>query len=348
MGGPWPGDENPKNLTGSEMLLRWIQFGVFSPILRTHCEPSCDRYVWEFPHFEEMRAALRLRDALVPYIYSHGFEAVFSGVSLLRPMYYQWPNEDKAYVYSGQYMFGRTILVAPITERADDSNTAPKSVWLPPNTDWVDFLTGGQTQEKDRWQLQEVPVFVTAGAVVPLRTPASTYSGFVDPLVIAAWTGASKVNKKYSGKFELHEDAGDGLDYMQGGAASSHTKLTFESDATRLLLAVHPTKGSFAGQRERRNTIAQFRGVSQSQVKDVFVNEIRGRHKREVDDAYEGPVWYFAERGSDARDTFTEPEGTLVVNCGELRLRTFTEIYIALNAHSAHHSWDLNAEGHFL
>merc|ERR1711988_613486 len=61
--GPYPGDENPKNITGSEMLLRWIQFGAFSPIFRTHCEPTCNRYVWEFPHFREMRAAMRLRDA---------------------------------------------------------------------------------------------------------------------------------------------------------------------------------------------------------------------------------------------------------------------------------------------
>eukprot|EP00947_MAST-08B_sp_MAST-8B-sp1_P003082 g3082.t1 len=79
--GPFPGDEAPNNATGSEMLLRWIQFGVFSPILRTHCEPTCDRYVWHYPHFNAMRAAMRLRDALVPYIYTAGRAAALAPMS---------------------------------------------------------------------------------------------------------------------------------------------------------------------------------------------------------------------------------------------------------------------------
>ena len=82
------------------MLLRWIQFGVFSPILRTHCEPSCDRYIWHYTeHFDSMRAALRLRDALVPLIYTAAVEAYRTGVSLLRPMYYGWPERRSIFFY---------------------------------------------------------------------------------------------------------------------------------------------------------------------------------------------------------------------------------------------------------
>ena len=71
-----------------------------------HCEPSCDRYVWTFPHFAAMRAAMVLRDALVPYIYTAGVAALRTGVSLLRPMYYAWPEEELAYApaHRGQYM----------------------------------------------------------------------------------------------------------------------------------------------------------------------------------------------------------------------------------------------------
>lgn len=58
-----PGDADPKNLTGSELLLRWIQFGAVAPILRTHCD-HCERRIWLFPYFDAMRDAMRLRNAL--------------------------------------------------------------------------------------------------------------------------------------------------------------------------------------------------------------------------------------------------------------------------------------------
>jgi alpha-glucosidase (family GH31 glycosyl hydrolase) len=78
------------------MLLRWVQFGAVSPIFRTHCDghaapaSHCDRYVWHYPTvFADLKEAMLLRDALVPYIYSAMRHSYDSGVSLVRPMYYQ-------------------------------------------------------------------------------------------------------------------------------------------------------------------------------------------------------------------------------------------------------------------
>eukprot|EP00928_Gymnodinium_smaydae_P019955 TRINITY_DN17695_c0_g1_i1.p1 TRINITY_DN17695_c0_g1~~TRINITY_DN17695_c0_g1_i1.p1 ORF type:complete len:875 (-),score=72.71 TRINITY_DN17695_c0_g1_i1:168-2792(-) len=329
--GPWPGDEDPKNHTGSEMLLRWIQFGAFSPILRTHCETTCDRYVWHYAHFKEMRAALRLRDALVPYIYSHGRQAFDTGVSLLRPMYYSWPNVDAAYEYRGQYMFGSSMLVAPVTSKADNAtHTASKSVWLPADAEWLDFQTGAPATRSERWSLEQIPVFVVAGSVVPMRSTRSTYSAFAEPLILAVWPGHRAHS---SGEFELFEDAGEGLEYTQGYDLSARTRITFASSQTSETLVVEPSKGHFEGQRESRTIVAQVRGAENKDVQKILVNGHAIPRARSSSATCVEPKWYYA--AGNEGDEFVEPRGTLVVCIGKVSIRTKTVIELQLEAEAS-------------
>ena len=196
-----------------------------------------------------MRAALRLRDALVPYIYSAGRAAATTGVSLLRPMYYSHPTQDNAYTHSGQYMFGADILAAPVSEPVSTvDEKAPKDVWFPPTAGgrtWVAWTNGeaavaaaavgaaagggaavGGAVFHGRWARDEIPLFVLSGSIVPMRTMASTHTPFVDPVVWATWLpaqGAGPEQEQMNGGGE--EGAGGAGSAGAAGAAGQQAAL---------------------------------------------------------------------------------------------------------------------------
>ena len=117
------------------MYVRWVQYGALSPILRTHSnkDPSLVKEIWRYrdEYFDALYNAVRLRYQLVPYIYTMARETYETGVSLCRPMYYDYPEADEAYRYEGQYMFGNDILVAPVTSSDKGTNVSEKDIWLP-------------------------------------------------------------------------------------------------------------------------------------------------------------------------------------------------------------------------
>jgi len=112
-----PGANNP------ELYLRWIQYGVFSPILRTHATnaSNIERRIWKFDNFQTMRKAIELRYALVPYIYTFARYTYDTGLSICRPMYYDYPEVEEAYNFDGEYMFGNDILVSPVCKSDNGS-----------------------------------------------------------------------------------------------------------------------------------------------------------------------------------------------------------------------------------
>ena len=98
-----------------ELVLRWVQFGVFTPIFRTHAtkEERIERRIWKFPNFPDMLDAVKLRYALFPYIYTMARKTHDTGIGMCRPLYYEYPEMDEAYNYEGEYFFGDDILVCP-------------------------------------------------------------------------------------------------------------------------------------------------------------------------------------------------------------------------------------------
>ena len=162
--------------TDPELYTRWLQYGVFSPIFKTHCTSSeiIERRIWMFEdHYEYMKDAFELRYALTPYIYGAARQAYDTGVSLCRPMYYDYPEADAAYDYKEQYMFGDDILVATVCEPADSlSGLADRELWFPAGDDWYDMahhemIRGGRT-EVLQYSIAENCWFVRAGAVIPM------------------------------------------------------------------------------------------------------------------------------------------------------------------------------------
>ena len=162
--------------TEPELFTRWLQYGVFSPIFKTHCTKSAvlERRFWAFPdHYEYMKEALELRYALSPYIYCMARKAYDTGVSLCRPMYYEYPEENNAYTYNQQYFFGDNILAATVCEPADPATgKASRMVWFPAKTEWYDMahhrLIKGGSVETLQYTIGENCWFVKAGAIIPL------------------------------------------------------------------------------------------------------------------------------------------------------------------------------------
>ena len=233
-----------------ELYTRWVQFGAFSPILRTHCTKAgqvggIERRIWAYPleNFYAMREAFQLRYSLIPYIYTAAREAHDTGVSLCRPMYYDSPTVETAYEFGNQYMFGNDLLVAPITSpMSGDSLFVFKELWLPEG-DWFEWSTGslvkgGQVVQRP-YCLDEVPVYARSGAVIPMQ-PDMKRSGenAIDPLILNIFPGRSGFTKVY-------EDESDNNEYKEN--AFAFTPVEFEEKSGATTITVGPAEGSFPG-----------------------------------------------------------------------------------------------------
>ncbi|HSG48861.1 MAG TPA: TIM-barrel domain-containing protein, partial [Longimicrobiales bacterium] len=257
IGGHLPGPVTP------ELYTRWIQFGALSPVLRTHTtkNPDAERRIWAYPpeHFAAMRAAMRLRTELVPYLYTAARAAHDTGVSMLRPLYYHWPEEDAAYTHMGQYMLGEDLMVAPVTVPADSATgLATVSLWLPPG-DWVEWGSGarlrGPAQVVRTYLLDEIPVFARAGAVIPMAE-ASPRVGAAGPgpLVATLVPGTA-------GQTRLYEDAGDDTGYLRGASATTPLLAKWSGGGRRVSLVVGPASGSYPGQPTERGLTVRVPGM---------------------------------------------------------------------------------------
>ena len=229
-----------------ELYVRWMQFGAFSPILRTHSskEAWLRKEPWRFSPevVDALRQVIDLRYEMAPYIYTAARQAYDSGVSILRPLYYAWPEQAQAYQSPGEYMFGDDMLVAPVT-RPVQGATATVSIWLPPGH-WYDsnrgaLIEGGRTITRD-YALDEVPVFVRAGAVVPLNPPSVRKLQDMDnsQLVLRVFPGGRSQTRIYT-------DAGDTEGYRN--AEYAFTTVESQRDNRQARLTVHPREGSYPG-----------------------------------------------------------------------------------------------------
>ena len=246
IGGHMPGEVSP------ELYTRWIQFGVFSPILRTHTtkNPESERRIWAYPepYADIMRKAYVLRYALLPYIYTTARGAYDSGISMLRPMYYDYPESAEAYEFKDEYMFGDALLVAPITAPlARDSELAMKSVWLPPG-EWLEVATGerlkGPAKLERSFALDEVPLYAKAGSIIAEQPPMEhTDEKPVDPLILTIIPGAN-------GSARIYDDAGNTLGYKSNEFTWTEVRQT--RNANTVKVEIMPASGTYKGMPKER------------------------------------------------------------------------------------------------
>lgn len=237
MGGHEPGPVDP------ELYTRWLQWGAFSPVLRTHAtkHPEAERRVWAFPepYRSAMISALRLRLRLLPYLYTAARRTYDTGIPFLRPLYYDWPDSEEAYAHPGAYLLGPDLLVRPVTAPGGVAE-----VWLPPGR-WVplgggDVVDGG-TVLRRRWSLDEIPVFARAGAVVPLADAAlRTEEAAAGPLTFVLHPGAD-------GSARVYADAGDDLGYRRGECSWMPVEVSWDEGGSGVRVSVGPVMGTYPG-----------------------------------------------------------------------------------------------------
>lgn len=229
-----------------DIYARWVQLGAFQPVLRLHSDDG-DRLPWQYGAAAERSAErfLRLREALLPYSYATAREAHDSGLPMVRALYLDRPEQGSAYTSPTEYMYGDSLLVAPVTAPGD---TVTSAVWLPPGR-WTDWFTGhtyrgGRTVSVTS-SLATMPLFVRAGGIVTSATGDSA-QGAGQPLRSVTVTVAPG-----HGTAQLYEDAGDGSGYLAGRCAT--TPLGVRTQNGRTTLTIGRRTGSYAGAPDRRS-----------------------------------------------------------------------------------------------
>ncbi len=248
IGGHLPGTVAP------ELYTRWVQWGALSPVLRTHTTRNADaeRRIWAYPYdyFDAMRKAFLLRHELLPYIYSASRNAYDSGVSMVHPLYYDYPENEEAYEFGDEYFFGSDLIVAPVVHPISaDSLLGSEKVWIPPGT-WVEWSSGerlhGPCILERRYALNEIPIFVKSGSVIQMQSEGQEADiKNVDPLVLRIFPGQT-------GSTQVYEDEGNSDDYRSGKFAL--TRVSYETVGDhRLNVTIYPTRGSYAGMKNKRS-----------------------------------------------------------------------------------------------
>ncbi len=226
IGGHQQGEQN------GEMYLRHIQYGVFSPIMRLHCSnsPTMTKEPWAYENGtgKVVEDFMRLRHAMIPFLYTQSYRTCREGKALVEPLYYQW-NCPEAYAYKNEYLFG-DLLVAPVVDPARKDGYARVKAWLPEGT-WTDIFTGdryvapaGGKAVTMLCHLERFPVLAKAGTILPLSCDKGNRCDNPEKLEIRVYSG--------EGNFTLFEDGEQGecfTDFVAQTDGNGHQRLTVTS-----------------------------------------------------------------------------------------------------------------------
>ena len=256
IGGHWGGIED------DELYVRWVQYGVFSPVLRLHStnNPYHERRPWSrgAGAGQVAIAAMRLRHTLIPYIYSMAWRNYTTSLPLITPLYYSHPEAPEAYQVKQEYWFGSELIAAPFTAPANpETGLTRQTVWLPQG-DWFDFFSG-ERLTGGGWRalygaLEDIPVFSRPGAILPL-SQETTWGRLENPadLQVVIFPGAEN-------RFELVEDDGQSTGYLRGVYAVTAISLAWRDQAATVTIS--PVRGDLTVIPEGRRFQLLLRGFA--------------------------------------------------------------------------------------
>ena len=269
-----------------EMALRWLQFGVFSPILRLHSTNnefnSKEPWQYEDSIAARMKRFLRLRHRLIPYLHTMNRRASAEGQPLCQPMYYRDPQAWEAYRVPNEYWFGSELVVCPVTEPVDPrTRLARFSAWLPEG-EWTDLFTGLRYQGGRRLDLyrplDSIPVLARAGALLPLDGRAEgNRCDNPDRMELKVFAGAD-------GAFSLWEDDGDGA--LFDPAHWAETPIRF-AQGPEARLTIGPARGAVGCLPAARSWTVEVFGIAPASPEAVCTlggetRALTGRHRQET------------------------------------------------------------------
>jgi alpha-glucosidase len=286
---------------GGELYARWLQLGVFTPLMRTHTEKGTpDQEPWSYgAAFEKInRKSIELRYRLLPYIYSQFYQASRSGIPLMRPLFFDYPDDKSTYWNNRDFLFGDAFLVAPVLW----PGSTKRDVRLPSGT-WYDYWTGdrysGPVMVRVDAPIDRIPLFVKAGSIIPTQQVVQ-YSDEApaDPLTLQIFPSAGSLSTMY-------EDDGISLDYQSGQYCLRTTAA--RSDSTLHELILSPPEGSWRP--PSRRLALEFHAVASAPA-SVSVNAVTIPKLRISKPAREQTGWSYDQKKKiltvRCEDTFGE------------------------------------------
>lgn len=263
----WEYNNDCTNVAYQELHARWFQWGCFMPLMRNHCSSPMMNEIWRFGKegdwaYDAQKRFIDLRYRLLPYIYSLTGAVTHENGSIMRPLVMDFATDRKAILLDNEYMFGKNILVCPVTQPlytkkvegnkgvATVANIAkassPVQVYLPKGSKWIDFWTnemieGGREISRE-CPISIMPLYIKAGSILPLG-PKVQYTSEKkwNDLDICIYPGAN-------GEFTLYEDEFDNYDYEKG----AFTSIRFTWDDANRTLTISDRNGSYPGMLKNR------------------------------------------------------------------------------------------------
>ena len=270
-----------RNPMYQELYVRWLQFGVFCPMMRSHGADTPREFFWYGkagePVYDALVDAVKLRYSLLPYIYSTAWEVSHRQSTFMRALYMDFLNDKNTWNIGNEYMFGKAFLVAPVLHaqytpeqkqnilkenegwnkttnnqvnlslNVDFTQSKEMEVYLPSGNKWYNYWTnedfdGGQ-KLKIKTSLDRIPLFVRAGSIIPIGPDVQyTNEKKWDNLIINVYPGAD-------GTFTLYEDEGDNYNYESG----AYTEIQMKWNDTKRILTIDARKGEYNGMLTKRN-----------------------------------------------------------------------------------------------
>ena len=289
----WNDDSASKNPLYQELYVRWLQFGTFNPMMRSH-GTDVYREIYKFgkkgePVYDAIEKMIGLRYSLLPYIYSTSWEVSNRQSSFMRALMMDFVDDRKVWDINDEYMFGKSILVAPITHAqytpeavvkvseeegwnrdgakktktdvaVDFMETKSTNIYLPAGTLWYDFWTnekheGGKEITKET-TLDVIPLYVKAGSIIPVG-PQVQYATEKpwDHLELKVYAGAN-------GYFILYEDEFDNYNYEKG----AYTEIPISWNNASRKLTIGARKGAYEGMLKNRKFTVTLQDGTQKSV----------------------------------------------------------------------------------
>lgn len=270
-----------RNPMYQELYVRWLQFGVFCPMMRSHGADTPREFFWYGkagePVYDALVDAVKLRYSLLPYIYSTAWEVSHRQSTFMRALYMDFLNDKNTWKIGNEYMFGKAFLVTPVLHaqytpeqkqnilkenegwnkttnnqvnlslNVDFTQSKEMEVYLPSGNKWYNYWTnedfdGGQ-KLKIKTSLDRIPLFVRAGSIIPIGPDVQyTNEKKWDNLIINVYPGAD-------GTFTLYEDEGDNYNYESG----AYTEIQMKWNDTKRILTIDARKGEYNGMLTKRN-----------------------------------------------------------------------------------------------
>lgn len=268
IGGYKDGIEDP------ELYMRFIQLGTYSPILRLSSDTSHyykrEPWLWDVKTYKVVKEYLNLRHRLIPYIYTEGYKYSRTGLPLIQPVYYRYPEIYDEPLYKNEYYFGTELFIAPITTKKDLlMNRTVHRIFLP-NGVWYDFKTGKKYMGGKRYVTffkdEDYPVFAKKGTIIPLAVQEENINDINNPksLEIHIFPGTNNT-------YKLYED--DGISSMFEEGKYLITDIDYNYQLNNFTAIIRPVDGKTDVVPKERNYKVRFRNTRKPSDVIVYIGE---------------------------------------------------------------------------